>query len=424
MFQNQISSISFALIILGLSYIEVKKLNNLITPFTVSALPFVVIILLVNFVISPFGILTVTIRAQYFILFCLLLIWIVGQFFVHNNIEVKNSIDYNPFKIFENFKEYRYIVSFLAYLIALITLWRVRELVSANGGLFYLGTQEYEDEIVKGPVAHIIVFGKSLFIFLYLISKNSKGKIFTYTALFVLGLSIFSLMVKYHLLWLIMIVFFINNYNKPIRSQFKSILKIFVLLLTVFIFYFFILTLLWDTFSVTNIVIWEFFFKTILNYALTGPIVLDMWLDNPSIKPQWTFLTFPLNLMYVIFGDPQRIGTVENVSMGFYNVGMDIWSNVGTSFGVYYLIGGFPFVIFFTILFAIASYYFFMKGLKSHNYYYSFLAWFFLALNTLNFFVQFFTLLSFYQFPVFFFILVIIFKLVNKFYYSEKKQAV
>jgi len=147
---------------------------------------------------------------------------------------------------------------------------------------------------------------------------------------------------------------------------------------------------------------------------LTGPIVLDGWLDLAGIKPDWTLFIIPLNFYYMIIGSPLRIDAVQFVSNGFETLGPGVVSNVGTSFGTYYLIGGFPFAIFITILFAILCYHIYCTSFKSYNYFTLFLTWFLLTICTLSFFVQYFTLLPFYEFPLFFLLLVFLLKSLNR----------
>lgn len=424
MIENQISSVFFILLITGLSYIEVRRFKNLITPFTVSAFPLAFIILIVNFLFIYQGVKPVTIRVIFFLSLCLILIWIVGYFFSRDyKLKAIVSSEYSDIaSIFKKFERYKYFLMAIALLIAFISYIRVISVVGANGGWFYLGTDDFEKEMTKGITAHLTVFGMAVFVLLYLITKNSKRKFFNYIVLLFLGVSVFFLMVKYYLLWLIMIVFFINNFNKPISVQLKRIIRISILLAIIFITYFIFLSIFWKTFSVSNTRIWEYFYKMFLNYLITGPIVLDKWLNTPGIKPDWTLFIVPINLFNVLLSNPFRVNLIALVSTGFESLGGGLFSNVGTSFGVYYLIGGLPFTVFMTILFSVFSYFIYFKGLFSKNSIHLFLLWFILSINTLNFFGPYITIVSFYEFPLFFILLITALKFINKSYFMNTRN--
>ncbi len=413
--ETQFAGIAFVITILGLSGFEIRRLKTIITPFTVTALPFVAIVFLLSFVYIDAQITPISVRAIYFILFNLTLIWIVGFFFTRK-IKVSssfNKIDY--FNYFSDLNNYKPLLILLAFAISMITFYRVYSIVHANGGWFFLGNYEYESLINSGPGAYLIVFGEAVFILLYLVSAKTGKKYISYTVLILLGISFFLLMVKFNLLWMIMMIFFIKNMNLKIKKQISTIIKTFSILIFIFVFHFVFLTIFWDTFSITSVRMWEFFYKTILNYFLTSPLVLDNWLNTPGIKPDWTLFAILQNIIYVVTSNPLRVPTLHLVSNGFENLGPGIDSNVGTSFGVYYLIGGIPFTIIMTTSFAILMYFVYTRCIRKSNVFFQFFSWFLLTLSSLSFFVQYFTILPTYIFPVSFFFLVALFRFMNKY---------
>jgi len=411
MVEHQISSIALAVCVFGMSVYEIRRYDNLITPFTVAALPIAFISCLVNFIFIYWDINPVTIRVNFFLLLCFFLIWVVGFLFSYFYPKQRFKNYNNLFKPYERYKN---VLIIIALIISIVMFWRVVTLVSANGGWWYLGSQDFEDTIIRGFVAYLVTFGEAVFILLYLVSKGSKNKILSYFTLLILGIAIFMLMVKYNLIWLILMIFFINNLTKDKKIQVRKILKITLILFLVFVLYFLFLTLFWRTFSFANKLVWEYFYKQILNYFLSGTILLDSWLNTPSTKPDWVLLSVFYNFYYVITGNPNRIDVIPFLNNGFETVGQGIYSNVGTGFGVYYLIGGIPFTILMTILFASVSYSIYIKAIKSPNLIILFLMWFILSINTLYYFGQYFTTITFYILPAFFFVLIFIFRLFNK----------
>ena len=170
-----------------------------------------------------------------------------------------------------------------------------------------------------------------------------------------------------------------------------------------------LLSFFWNTFSFSNTGLWKFFGRTFLNYFVTGPIILDNWMNFPGVKPDWTLFTVFINTEHVLLGISNMINPIQLVSLPFVSVIPDIASNVGTSLGTYFLIGGYPFTYFMTILFGIVVYYTYFAAYTQKKVIVIFLTCFFLTLLTLSFFVQYFTLLSTYEFPVFFIGLILIF---------------
>lgn len=407
----QLSSIAFGLSTFGLTILEVKRYNNLITPFTVTAIPLAIISLMVNFIFIHTDVMPLTMRVNLFLILLTFIIWTTG-FIVSNFIDRSHhKIDY--YEVFSILESNRNLLIILAVVISFITFWKVNSLVSANGGWLYIGTEDFERKMSTGPAAHLIVFGEAVFILLFLVSAKSKHKFIAYFALFLLGVSIFLVMVKYNFLWMIMMVFFIQNLQNPINIQLRKLLKIALILSSVFIFHFMFLTFFWQTFSIGKAWMWEYFYKTLINYFLTGPIILDSWLNTPGVKPDWTIFIVFFNYLNVILGNPSRISALNYVNNGFTSVIPGVSSNVGTSFGVYYLIGGIPFSLFMTVIVAAFGYLFYIKGLRTGNMFLIFMNCFFLAISTLSFFGQYFTLLPFYEFPFFFILLTLTLKGLN-----------
>jgi oligosaccharide repeat unit polymerase len=212
----------------------------------------------------------------------------------------------------------------------------------------------------------------------------------------------------------ILIVFYLKSGQQPTNIQLKKIINIGIIILILFVTYLFILSIGWQSIGLGNANLWEYFYKQFLNYVVSGPIILDNWLTQGGARPDWTLLIVFMNFLNVIMGNPERINAVPFVSTGFYETLPGYNSNVGTSFGVYYLIGGFWFTIVMTLLISILSHYLFFKSTMSKNPIVLFLNSLFLTLGSLSFFVQYFTSLTFYELPILFIIFISLFKLGNK----------
>ena len=408
---NLLSSFVLLLFVLGFTLIEKKYYHNLFSPFIVTAWPFVVISLLVNLLAVHFDFLPVTARANYFILLNLFIIWVIGYFFYrlkNPNLSIKNYAD-----IFSRYKDFRYFLLLLAWIVIVTNAIKVLSILGREGFL-YAGLGEFEDIMSRGITAHLIQFGQVVFILFVLSFWKSKMNLIDYLTIILLGLTIASVMIKYPIVWTVMIILFIKGLNMPVKMQLKKVTNISFFIVALFSLNFLVLYSRSSNFSITNKVIWGGIFGWLVNYLLSGPILLDQWLKWAFTKPWWSLFIVPINFFYVITGNPTRLKAVDFVSPGFIHILPDKLSNVGTSFGVYYIIGGIALTLISTIVIASLSYYFFILSMKSPNPIIIFITSIFLIMGTLSFFVQYFTLLSTYEMTFFYILLVGIFEIVIK----------
>lgn len=416
----QITTIAVTLFLLFLTWVEVRRLKSVITPFIVAAAPFIVIMFLVNFVLISFQFPPITVRSQMFIATCLFLVWLAGFITSKFFRKITPSKDRIYLMFAEEFHKFELILIALAWVIAFIIFKKMLSLLRQHGGFAYFGNQEYENQMIVGLAAHFVQLGKVVFIFLVFIYKKSKHKTLIFITLIFLGLSIASVQVKYHIMFVIIISFLFYNIGKSVKKQIK-VLGISALTLFFIMNIFWIsLTLAWGTFGFSQKGIWEFFLKQTLNYFVTGPIVLDTWLNFPSIKPAWTLLIVFINFFMVITGNPMRYSTIKLANMQFIQTAPGLYSNIGTAYGVYYIIGGTFFTFFITIGFAIVSYIVYFKSINRYNPFAIFFNTLFLTFGILTFFGEYFVFVSTYEISVIFLIFVLLFRLLNILSYNNK----
>jgi len=404
---------SFVLLfsVLGLTLVEKRYLDNLFTPFTVTAWPFAIISLLVNLFAVRLEFLPVTARANYFILLNLFIIWLVGFLMFHSRKKTLEKQDY--IEVFSKYREFRFFLLILSWIVIIAVFLKISSIIGKEG-LAYIGTVEFEKKMITGPVAHLTILGKVLLILLVIILWNHRKNPFDYLTMVLLGISILSLMVKYHIMWVVLIIFFILNLNLAPKFQFKKVANIALLVMILFMVNYFILIFSWGTFSLSNSRMWEFIFGWLLNYVTSGTILLDKWMDLAYTSPWWTpFIVF-INLKNVIIGNPERIDFLYLVAPGFMHSSPKFFSNVGTSFGTYYIIGGFPFTLLLSISTAVISYWFYLRSFCFKGPIMIFITAIFLTLGVLSFFGQYFTVLSLYEMTLLYLLLVGIFKLVQR----------
>ena len=408
---NLLSSFILLFFTVGLTIFEKRNFNNIITPFTVIAWPLTVISVIANLIVVKFGFLPVTVKANLFILINLFLIWLIGVFLYNlfgKPLEMKNYLNG-----FSNLKDFRGIIIFFSWIVIFVSLLKVFTILTSQG-IDYIATQEYEDQMSRGIAAHLINIGEVLLILLVIISDKIKKNWLYYLTILCLGLSIISVMVKYPIIWTVLIILFIKNLSKPAKVQIKKFSYIALFVIFVFFLNFAILFSGWGTFSFENKRMWVLISGWFFNYLFSGPMLLDKWMELAYSKPWWTIFTVFKNFINVVIGNPERLNSTYLVSPGFMRVSPDFLSNVGTSFGTYYLIGGFTFTVLATIIFAFFSYYFYFKSFHSRNKVVIFINALFLVMGTLSFFGQYFTLISFYELTFIYMVLLGIFEIVLK----------
>jgi len=413
---EQLTSLMFIGIIFLLTIFDKRRLNTVLTPFTVTAWPFVLISILVNFTLVFLGFPPVTVRVHLFILLNLLILWGIGftsSYLFKKKPEVSKNNAYTS--AFEPFIRFELFIIAISWIITIATLYKVRELLGKYGGFTFVGDPRFEEMMIVGITAHLIQVGKVCFILLCFLFKSSNRKWLYWLTLSGLFIAIASIQVKYHLLWLFIILFLFLNMEKQVSVQIKSLIKVCVLIIVVMNLFWILLTLAWGTFSFTSKGIWEFLVKQTLNYISSGPIALDKWLNHGNSQPARTLFLVFINFKNVIFNNPLRFSALNYVTIGFVETGPKLVSNVGTAYGVYYLIGGYIFTIFMTVLISSFSYLFFYLSRKKQTPYLIFLNLISLTLGSLTFFVQYFTLLSLYEMIFIYVCFIAIFQVLNYF---------
>lgn len=396
----QLTSLVFSALIIILFYAEKLRLKKIITPFTLTAIPFVIIILITNFFLIDLKFLPVTMRAQYFILGQLLILWICGyiiaSFFKIENILVSNSYS----EVSHEFKDYSIVLVIISWLTIFVIFRKVLSIFALHGGPSYFGYGEYEKVMSRGIVAHVLQVSRVCFLFLLFVYKKSIYKKLILLTLFGLFLAISALQIKYHILWLILMAFIFYNAENSQKKQIKNLAVASIVLLLVFNLFWVILTIAWGIFGLSSEKMWLYIGQQTANYFVSGAILLDKWLNYPNIRPDWILIIVPKNFYNMIMGNPIRYDFVPLVSIGFKKVAQDVYSNVGTAYGTFYLIGGWSLTIAVTVIVSILSYIMYFLSYLKNNYFIIFLNLLFLTIGTLMFFGQYFTSLSTYEMPV------------------------
>lgn len=409
---TKLSSLFFAAVILAMTIFEKRRLNTIITPFSVSAWPLVFIILVVNFMLVKIEFDIVTPRAILFLLANLFIIWLIGIIFsyIHNNDRIQSLND-----IFLPYVKFEKILIVLSWVVNIVVFLKMKNLLAKYGGLSFLGDYRFEEMINSGPEAHISQFGKVTFLLLSFIYPMANHKKTILITLFGSIVMLFMLQSKYNLIGVLVIVFIYYNFTKPVKKQIGSILKFSLLTLMIMALSLITLTIFWGTFKVSKQSVWLFLSKNLLSYFFSSPIVLDKWLDHAFVQPDWTLLLLFKNIINRIVGNPLVYSSLDYVDLNFSEVAKDVYSNVGTSYGTYFIIGGWIFSLFMSTVISSLTYFVYYSTKKKPNPVNVFLCMTLLNIALFSFFGQYFTFLPYYEMIIFYIVTIKVMDIYNLF---------
>lgn len=396
---DQVTSLTFCLIVFSLTILEKNRLNTIVTPFTVTAWPFVIISILVNGVLIYIGFKPFTMRAQLFVLLNLIILWLIG-YLLDYYINPKGGKNFPVLKndeVFKKFYRYEWLIIGLSWFAIAIIMRQVLNLFNKYGGFAFVGDPRFEVMMTHGFVAHVGEVAKICFILLGVFFRFSKRKIIVLITLFGLLIGLAALQVKYHLMWVLIMLFIYKIIEMPISKQWRYLIWTGIVVIFVMNLFWILLTIAWKTFSLGEKGIWKFLFEHTMLYISSSPINLEQWLNHPDIKPGSTLLSVFYNVKNVLVGNPFRSNPMPNTTIGFLEISNTTLSNTGTAYGVFYIIGGQVFALFITVLLSVIYYQIYFQSRRNNNVYTIFFNIFFMTLATLTFFSEYFTSLSLYE---------------------------
>ncbi|GAB4337686.1 MAG: hypothetical protein Kow0037_20750 [Calditrichia bacterium] len=264
-----------------------------------------------------------------------------------------------------------------------------------------MATDFFEEDFNKGAVAHLLQLGKAVVLVHMLAVWGKKKNLVDYLLIILMIALIIAMRIKYHIVWVLFIAYIIKNYNLSTIEQLKKLRTIFYIVIFVFVFNYISMFFVFSKFSISDQRMWETIIGSFFNYFFSGPIILDYWLDMPFSQPWWAIFTVFINIKNMIIGNPEVIDFVKYVSPGFLPASKSITSNVGTSYGTFYLIGGTGFSLLMSFLMAFTNYLFFIRSWKKISPIALYINATFLAMWLLSFFGQYFTILSTYEMTIF-----------------------
>ncbi len=389
-------SFIFSLVIVD----EVKRFKMIITPAVFFAAPFLFIVLLTNFLLVYYQYPPISLRVMWFLAIQALIIWLLGRalerYFSRETGNLKALVD----RLSEFYARYALFFVGLGLLAALFIIGKAFYLFMSHGSWHYFGHSDYEKIMSQGIIAHLIHLDKISCFFLVLIYRKSK---FTFRLLYwlVFLLSFFALalvQIKHHILHLILLMFLLMIITRNGKEQLKSLATGLILIVAVFSSFWVVLAYLShieQTSKIMNILA-----KYFINYLFSGTMNLDLWMQHSYVLPEWSPLVTFRNLFNVLMGNPRIYSNVYYLSMDFSYIAPATISNVATAYGPFFLIGGWPFAVFYSIFIGTLSYLFFYLSLVKSNVFILFMNLILLVYLLFSFFGAYVLFISFYEVPI------------------------
>ncbi len=408
------NTVAVSIIFSTVIYDEIKRFKMIVTPGVFFAAPFLFIILLTNFVLIYYQYPPITLRVMWFLAIQAVIIWLLGRalqryFPPQSDWRIKSIID----DLSDFYVRYALIFVGLGLLAALFIIGKSFYLFASHGSWHYFGHSDYEKIMSRGIIAHLIHLDKISCFFLILIYRKSSAKLkWLYWLVFLLSFFALALVqIKHHILHLILLMFLFVIISRNTKEQLKSLATGLILIVAVFSSFWVILAYLShieQTAKIMNILA-----KYFINYLFSGTMNLDLWMRHSYVMPEWSPIVTFRNLFNVLMGNPRIYSNVYYLSMDFSYIAPATISNVATAYGPFFLIGGWPFAVFYSIVIGALSYVFFYWSLVKKNVFILYINLILLVYLLFSFFGAYVLFISFYEVPIQLFFIIIFIYILN-----------
>jgi len=403
---------TFGVVIAGFILIieEARRLGKVITPLTLMVTPFLVILFLMNIVLIHFNYPTVTEKVMLFLLIQFIIFWVIGYIiFEIFNRPPRLHFDFSEVEC--QLVKFTPVIVGLAILSAFIIIQKALALFQAHGGITYYAHPKYEKFMNRGASAHFIQLAKVCMFLLIVVYRRYHPKWLLWGVFGLLMVALALVQVKYHILHMMLMGLLYFSLNKNIKGQLRTLIGSALLLIIIFNIFWYIIA---QSAGITDTrVLQKAVLRYSVNYLASGTISLDIWMAHANVMPEWAPLVTIKNVINAILSNPYRHNLVRVVSLDFMDVGAGLITNVGTAYGPFYLIGGWPLSWAFTVVTGLLYYSLYFLSARYKNAFLLFLNLLMLVFSTFTFFVQYFLLLSTMEMPILLLILLSVFSMWN-----------
>lgn len=394
-----------------ISYWEKKKFGTIITPFSMMAWPYVIVVTLINFGGVFFGFFPVNLKSILFVIGCLIFFQaggIIVQLFFPPTVTKKESINIDSYTLDHFFNYYRPLFVFLAVVSICVGLINLLQAVQTAGGWLGIASSKFEEAYGKGLLAHIMTINRAAFLFLFADYLHKK-RISILMLIVLMFITVLVLQIKNHIITLVIGGLFFAYLFKLIKFNLKKIIIYVVLIYLMFNISY---GIGFSKIGISNAYsskVQLYLLSHFFTYLFGGPIGFSEILQNP-VYPLYTYkevFAVIVNIYNALSGDKNVVDVIFNQWIPVSSIYKYFHSsNVFTMFGMLYMYIGLYGTYLYLFFLGIISYWLRWLALKNiYNVGWKLIYAFLLSYLTLSFFGLFFNTLLIYE--AFFFMLIL-----------------
>lgn len=389
--------------IFSFALIDRMLFGTFMTPVTVLSIPYLLIVIFAITIGPSLGFVAFFLPSLWIWIIGLFLFWLPGLILSVISLKKTNIHNY-PFIIRENLQLDSFIYVFSYILVAVLFFGIFKSL-----NKYQLGSEELENSLGVGIIAHTSIVSK--FFFIYLIVRFKKMNLIPILLLIIVY---FLYGAKSWILIPVLSSFMIRIILKKTHLSFFLILKILTFGIIVF-------------YSTYRIVLgpsmpFSFIYNHFFVYTFSGVLGLsEHFRLNGNIGIDPTMLINPIINLYNKIGGNEIIETFSKIET---YIGPNSYTNVKTFFGTIYLYAGFGWGAIFSFIFGFFSYLFLIATVKTKSIILLIIYVTHLTLLLLGWFDTYSSNLFFYEFPVFGILFYIIYNILTSIHIKHKSAKV
>lgn len=284
----------FVILIAALILLSIRIAKNMFNVFSVLSIPYLLIVPINNIIIANYGFYKINNQTLLMLLIGLSCFFV--GFAIANKIIPLNKNSYVIQQIdFKNFKM-KHVLRYVLF-VELLTIVRFIYIILKNGASF-ITTPLYEGMLTKGALGHLLLTIYPLIpvVFFYWLKNKREWR---YLAATLIGaLVLFLTLVKYHVIGMLVLLYFFSIINDK-RYLKKGSISIVIIVLSCFIGnYLFQFTISDTAYKVDN----SYYFQHLWNY-ISGSLIYDNYIFTTGLRvgtdifyKLGTFVCAPINM--------------------------------------------------------------------------------------------------------------------------------
>lgn len=208
-------------------YADKKLTGSWISPFNIVFMPYVAVVTIINLGGVHFGFYSVSLQSIFFVI-------LSGLFFLFGRtgvtlltkkytLGISANVEHNNQSLDDSLDRYKLVFIVFAVISIVASIINFTLALKEVGGLFFIGTKEFEDAYGKGLLSHISQLNRPAFMFLIASFLNKKN-LFVLLLLILMFISVLALQIKTHIISMFMSGVFFTYLLGLLRINIKKLL--------------------------------------------------------------------------------------------------------------------------------------------------------------------------------------------------------